>query len=281
MKHKALAVLAIASAPINANELDSLITTSQEIRSTFAYGVQAIGGMMSYTNAGGIAPTGTVDQGLISKVKQDAYNNAVLQFQQATYTWDPNADQYFQEQSQQAMTTLSQQVDNYVDAARAVVEVVTINEMAENAQNAPDARESIALQEYIEVNDVLLDDQEVNTYNESLQAVEQAAQTAAAYMAVANDPSLIQTANDSARTMNVTYQESSQSYFDAGKGVLTIEWAGQDTTMTASLDLAGYFKTDLEILNAGVDSLFYVSSPVGGCWFIEDPIEKESCIYGS
>ena len=281
MKHKALAVLAIASAPINANELDNLITTSQEIRSTFAYGVQAIGGMMSYANAGGIAPTGTVDQGLISKVKQDAYNNAVLQFQQATYTWDPNADQYFQEQSQQAMTTLSQQVDNYVDAARAVVEVVTINEMAENAQNAPDARESIALQEYIEVNDVLLDDQEVNTYNESLQAVEQAAQTAAAYMAVANDPSLIQTANDSARAINVTYQESSQSYFDAGKGVLTIEWAGQDATMTASLDLAGYFKTDLEILNAGVDSLFYVSSPVGGCWFIEDPVERESCIYGS
>ena len=100
-------------------------------------------------------------------------------------------------------------------------------------------------------------------------------------MAVANDPSLIQTANDSARAINVTYQESSQSYFDAGKGVLTIEWAGQDATMTASLDLAGYFKTDLEILNAGVDSLFYVSSPVGGCWFIEDPVERESCIYGS
>lgn len=236
---------------------------------------------MSYANVGGIAPTGTVDQGLISKAKQDAYNNAVLQFQQATYTWDPNADQYFQDQTQQAMTTLSQQVDNYVDAATAVVEVVTINEMAQDAQNAPDAREFIAIQEYIDANDVLLDDAEVNTYNESLQAVEVAAQTAAAYMAVANDPSLIQIANDSAHAMNVTYQESSQSYFDTSTGILTIEWAGQDAMIATSLDLAGYFKTDLEILNAGVESMFYTTSPVGGCWYIEDPAEKESCLYGS
>lgn len=278
MNHKSLAVLVIASAPVSANELDNLITTSQEIRNTFAYGVQAIGGLMSYAEVGGIAPTGTVDQGLISKAKQDAYNNAVLQFQQATYAWNPNADQYFQEQSQQAMTTLSQQVDNYVDAAMAVVEAVTVNEMA---VNATDEREIIAIQEYADTNDVLLDDTEITNYNDSLQAVETAAQTAAAYMAVANDPALIQTANDSAYAMNVTYQESSQSYFDAGTGILTIEWAGQDAVMTASLDLAGYFKTDLEILNAGVESTFYTTSPVGGCWFIEDPVEKESCLYGS
>jgi hypothetical protein len=234
--------------------------------------------MMSYADVGGIAPTGTVDQGLITKAKQDAYNNAVLEFKQATYTWDPNADQYFQEQSQQAMTNLNQQVDDFVDAATAVIEAVTVNEMA---VNATDAREIIAIQEYADTNDVLLDDAEITNYNDALQSVEVAAQTAAAYMAVANDPALIQTANDSAYAMNVTYQESSQSYFDASTGVLTTEWAGQDATMKASLDLAGYFKTDLEILNAGVESKFYTTSPIGGCWFIEDPIEKESCLYGS
>ena len=269
----------IASAPVSANEIDNLVTNSQALRDTFKYGIQAIGGMMSYANVGGIAPTGTVDPGLISKAKQDAYNNAVLQFQNATYTWDPNADEYFQDQSQQAMNNLGQTVDTYVDAATALITVATVNEMAQDAQEAPDSREAIALQEYMDANDVLLDDQEVDTYNESLQAVEVAAQTAAAYMAVANDPSLIESANDSAYAMNVTYQESQASFFDASTGMLTVEWAGQNQVVM--LDMNGYFKLDAEIITEGSTSGFYTTSPEGGCWFIEDEVEKEACMYGS
>ena len=269
----------IASAPVSANEIDNLVTNSQALRDTFKYGIQAIGGMMSYANVGGIAPTGTVDPGLISKAKQDAYNNAVLQFQNATYTWNPNADEYFQDQSQQAMNNLGDTVDAYVDAATALITVATVNEMAEDAQEAPDSREAIALQEYMDANDVLLDDQEVDTYNESLQAVEVAAQTAAAYMAVANDPALIESANDSAYAMNVTYEESQASFFDASTGMLTVEWAGQNQVVM--LDMNGYFKLDAEIITEGTTSMFYTTSPEGGCWFIEDEVEKEACMYGS
>lgn len=279
VKLKSLAVLVIASAPVSANEIDNLVTNSQALRDTFRYGIQAVGGMMEYANVGGIAPTGTVDPGLISKAKQDAYNNAVLQFQSANYTWDPNADQYFQEQSQQAMDNLGQVVDSYVDAATALITVATVNEMAEDAQESPDSREAVALQEYMDANDVLLDDQEVDTYNESLQAVEVAAQTAAAYMAVANDPALIESANDSAYTMNVTYEESQASFFDASTGVLTVEWAGQNQVVM--LDMNGYFKLDADIITEGSTSMFYTTSPEGGCWFIEDQVEKEACMYGS
>ena len=279
VKLKSLAVLVIASAPASANEIDNLVTNSQALRDTFKYGIQAIGGMMSYASVGGIAPTGTVDPGLISKAKQDAYNNAVLQFQNATYTWDPNADEYFQDQSQQAMNNLGDTVDAYVDAATALITVATVNEMAEDTQEAPDSREAIALQEYMDANDVLLDDQEVDTYNESLQAVEVAAQTAAAYMAVANDPGLIESANDSAYAMNVTYQESQASFFEASTGILTIEWAGQNQTVM--LDMNGYFKLDTDIITEGTTSMFYTTSPEGGCWFIEDEVEKETCMYGS
>jgi hypothetical protein len=180
MFYRTLASLSlIVSAPLSANELDNLVNSSQAIRDTFKYGIQAVGGMANYAQQGGIANSGVVDQGLIEKAKQDAYNQAVLDFKNATYTWDPNADQYFEDQSQQAMDTLSEAIDAYVDAATAVIEVTTVNEMAQDAQEAPDSREAIALQEYMDANDVLLDDQEVDTYNESLQAVEVAAQTAA------------------------------------------------------------------------------------------------------
>ena len=280
MFYRTLASLSlIASAQLSANELDNLINSSQAIRDTFKYGIQAIGGMANYAQQGGIANSGVVDQGLIEKAKQDAYNQAVLDFKNATYTWDPNADQYFEDQSQQAMDTLGEAIDTYVDAATAVIAVTTVNEMAQDAEEAPDSREAIALQEYMDANDVLLDDQEVDTYNESLQAVEVAAQTAAAYMAVANDPSLLESANDSAYAMNVTYQESSQSFFDAATGILTVEWDGQ--AQSVALDMNSYYKADVDIITEGSSSMFYRTSPEGGCWFIEDQTERETCMYGS
>lgn len=279
MKNKSLAVLAIVSAPLSASELDNLITTSQDIRNSFTYGIQAVGGMANYAGLGGIANTGVTDPALISKAQQDAYNNAVLQFQSANYTWDPNADTYFQDQSQQAMNNLSASIDAFVDAAVAIVEVTTVGTMAEQAASAPDSREAIELQEYIDANDVLLDDQEVGGYNEALQVVETAAQTAAAYMAVANDPALIQSANDSAYAMNVTYQESTATFFDAATGILTVEWAGE--AQQVALDMNSYYKLDTEILQEGANSMFYHTSPEGGCWFIEDPTERETCMYGS
>ena len=269
----------IASAPLSANELDNLVNSSQAIRDTFKYGIQAIGGMANYAHLGGIANTGVVDQGLIEKAKQDAYNQAVLDFKNATYTYDPNADQYFEDQSQQAMDNLGETIDAYVDAATALIEVATVNEMAQDAAEAPDSREAMALQEYVEANDVLLDDTEVEDYNNALQAVEVAAQTAAAYMAVANDATLLESANDAAYDMRVTYQESQATYFDASTGVLTVEWAGQNQTVM--LDMSSYYKADIDIITEGSTSMFYTTSPEGGCWFIEDQTEKEACMYGS
>jgi len=268
----------IASAQLNANELDNLVNSSQAIRDTFKYGIQAIGGMANYARLGGIANTGIVDPGLIEKFKQDAYNQAVLDFRSATYTFDPNADQYFEEQSQQAMDTLSDTIDAYVDAATAVIAVTTVNEMAQDAQQAPDSREAMALQEYVDANDVLLDDAEVEDYNTALQAVEAAAQTAAAYMAVANDATLLDSADDAAYDMRVTYQESQTSYFDASTGVLTVEWEGQSQAVMLNMD--GYFKADVDVIDEGSKSLFFTTSPEGGCWFIEDQTEKEACMYG-
>ena len=69
---------------------------SQAIRDSFKTGIQAIGGMWDLHESGAIANSGIVDPGIITDAKQEAYNNAVLQFKDALYTWDPNADQYFQ-----------------------------------------------------------------------------------------------------------------------------------------------------------------------------------------
>lgn len=231
-----------------------------------------------YAATGGITQTGTVDPGMISKAKQDAYNAAVNEFKNTTYSYDPGAQQFFDEQAQMAMTDVHQSVDAFVQASYAIVEVTTVNEMAADATAAPDSREAIALQDYMDVNDIILDDQEVQNFNDSLQAVEVAAQTAGAYMAVANDATLIQQANDSAQTYLATYSESSGALFDASTGTVTVDFASY--AMSVVLDVNSYFKSDVDVITQGAQTDFYRTSPEGPCWFIQDPAEQESCYQG-
>ena len=181
----------LVSAPAYSNEVDNLVTTSQSIRDSFKYGIQAVGGLHSFAGQGKIGNTGTVQGGKIDYSQSEAYNQALAAVQNTNYTYDPGAQEYFNEQADVAMNEVNMAVDTFVEASQAVIEVVVVNEMAQDAQNAGDEREAIALQEYIEANDVILADAEVDMYNEALDSVESAAQVAAAYMAVANDENLV------------------------------------------------------------------------------------------
>ena len=101
--------------------------------------------MDSYASKGLIVPDGTVDQGLIDKAKQDAYNAAVVAVQNAEYTYDPNAQQYFEDEANNAMDVVSQTIDAYVEAAQVLIEVATVNELAQDAQEAEDDRQAMEI----------------------------------------------------------------------------------------------------------------------------------------
>lgn len=273
MRHKGLlAVCLIATVPAQANEIDSLITASQNIRDTFKYGIQAIAGSESYSWQGLISPDGTIDQGLLDKAKQDAYNAAVLAVKNQTYTYDPNSQQYFEDQANSAMSVVSETIDAYVDAAQVLIEVATVNEMAQDAAEAQDERQAMALQEYMNANDVTLEDQEVEQYNDALVAVHEATQVAAAYMAVANDESLQEIADEMAYDLRVTYQEAASVFFDAATQSVWISFDGGTTIQ--GISLADYYVTVEQVLIEGEQQPFFTSSPEGGCWFEVDP---EAC----
>lgn len=274
LKLKTLLASLIVSVPAYATELQNLVDTSQSIRDSFKYGIQAVGGLHSYAPQGGIAPTGTVDPGKITYDQSSAYNNALTAVQNTVYTYDPGAQEYFDNNADMAMSEVNIAVDTYVQAAQAVIEVATVNEMAQDAQNAPDAREAIALQEYITANDVVLSDAEVDFYNESLDNVESAAQVAAAYYAVANDETMVEQANQTAYDMRVTYAEANQSFFDVTTGKLTVDFI----TGSAVFALDNYFKLSVDVITQGSNTEFFRTSPEGECWFSPDP---EGCLNGT
>ena len=267
-------VLAIASVPLNATEIDDLVNTSQSIRDTFAYGIKTIAGGASYAGEGYIAPA-MAENGHISKEQQDAYNAAVAAVQAATYSYDPNADQYFQDQADQAMDTVSEMIDAYVDAAQQIIMVATVNEMAQDAQTAPDEREAMALQEFMGANDVVLQDEDIETYNTALSNTEQAIQVAAAYMAVANDENLLNQADNMAREYNVTFEEAASVFFDLDTTAVWVSFDGGNTIQ--GLQVGNYFVSAQDVLTRAETEEFWTTSPEGGCWFAEN---QEECLNG-
>lgn len=231
--------------------------------------------MEYYAGQGLVAPDGTVDQGIIDKAKQDAYNAAVQAVINATYDYDPGAQQYFDNQAQDAMNNVGSAIDAYVEASAVLIEVAVINEMAQDAQEAQDERQAMELQEYMSANDVTLEDQEIEVYNDSLLAVEEAAQNAAAYMAVANDETLIDQANEMAADLRVTYQETATSFFDIATQAVWVSFDGGESIQ--GLNLAGYFVTVEQIINEGESQEFFITSPEGGCWFLSTE-ERDQCL---
>ena len=267
-----LAVCLSVTVPAQANEIDNLVNASQDIRNTFKYGIQAIAGADSYAGQGWLTPDGTVDQGILDKAKQDAYNAAVLAVKNQTYTYDPNSQQYFEDQASTAMDVVSETIDAYVQAAQVLIEVATVNEMAQDAANAQDDRQAMALQDYMNANDVTLEDQEVEQYNDALVAVHEATQVAAAYMAVATDESLQEMADSMAYDLRVTYQEAASVFFDSATQSVWISFDGGETIQ--GLNLSNYYVSIEEVLIEGEQQPFFRTSPESGCWFAADP---EAC----
>ena len=141
-----------------------------------------------------------------------------------------------------------------------------------DAAEAQDDRQAMALQEYIAANDVTLEDQEVDQYNDALVAVHEATQVAAAYMAVANDETLLEQANDMAYDLRVTYQEAASVFFDAATQSVWVSFDGGTTIQ--GINLADYYVTVEEVLIEGEQQPFFRTSPESGCWFAADP---EAC----
>ncbi len=260
-------VLVSASARLGATEIDDLVNTSQSIRDTFAFGIKTIAGGAAYAEDGSIAPAMAKD-GHISTDQQNAYNAAVAQVMAATYTYNPGAEEYFQDQADQAMDTVSEMIDAYVEAAQTIIMVATVNEMAQDAQSAPDEREAMALQEFMGANDVTLQDEEIDAYNDALSNTEEAIQVAAAYMAVVNDENLLDQANDMAFDLRVTYEEAASVFFDLETTAVWVSFDGGQSIQ--GLQVGNYFVTAEDVLINAETQDFWLESPEGGCWFAPD-----------
>lgn len=271
-----LAVCLIVSAPLRANELDSLVTASRDLRQQFSNGIIAVGGMLNVAQNGGIPGNDILanKDAYITAEKQLAYNAAIQAMQAGSFT-NMGAQDFFDQQAADQMSLLDAAIDSYVDAATALIEVATLSDLAESLQDSPDDSGALEVQNYINDNQdaVVLTDEEVTAYNQSMDDVVEIAQQAASFFAVANDETLIAEANDAAAQYTASYSEAGDAFFDNMTGIVSVDFI--DYNMTVMLDVNPYFMQDTEIMSVGAESVFYYTSPEGGCWFAAD---REACL---
>jgi hypothetical protein len=278
-----LAACLIASGQLNASELDNLVNSSNALRQQFSNGIIAVGGMINVAQDGGIPSNELLanKDAYITAEVQNAYNQAIAQMQAASFT-NMGAQEFFDQQAADQMSLLDQAVDSYVAAAGALIEGATLANMAENLQGGSDDAGALEVQNYINQNQdtVVLTDEEVETYNQSLDNVVSIAQAASSFYAVANDETLIAEADEAAAAYTLSYTEAGDAFFDSTTGIVSVAFSTQE--LTVSLDVNNYFMQDVDIMSVGAESMFYYTSPEGGCWFAADMYAclEELGVYG-
>lgn len=220
MKRATLTLVAFlsVSAPANAQtEIDELVTTSQQIVTTIRDAGFAVSGMGYYAGVGGITPDGFSDAYKLTQQSVDSYNEALQAVKNATFY---NAKMMFEDKHEEAMDNLSLAVDSFVVATEAIAEVVAVNDMAVEADTV---EEQLAVQSFIQTNDVEITQAEVAAYNTSLDDVEGYAQQAAAFLQASQNDYITSATDNEAQSYNNNSYQAVVSY-NAANDHLNIAW---------------------------------------------------------
>ena len=167
---------------------------------------------------------GRTDSHKIDLVEVAYYNQSILDTANANYY---SAEHLLVDSYEENKAEMSAAVDMFTDAATEISKAEQIYQEAINAQTDD---ERIQLQNYIRANDVQIDQSTVQTFNQSLDTIEDKAQEATASLWASQDSATLAMINyDSISTLSNMTNASVD--YDAWTDQLTITW-GDNVTDT-------------------------------------------------
>jgi hypothetical protein len=195
MKKATLAVCLSVSAA-HANSLDSndqqilndLINQSGVIANQLTIGHNFVVNVVAAAGNPSLIDAEAYREALITDTMQNAYNQSMDAFIANDFY---SAQDHLNDVVDQAAVTMSQAVDNYVEAKSVIEVVTTINQRAQQVTNTAEAE---TLQDYAVAQgaDQGITDQQQDNYNEAVQEVSTATREFATYKAASVDPHLIE-----------------------------------------------------------------------------------------
>jgi hypothetical protein len=251
MKKTAIVISAFLSVSAAQAEttIDNLVSASRTIAAKLEQGRYAVYGAEHYASVGGIVDYNAVDdeQYIINEADLTAYKNALAGVQTALYFTTQMA---LEEKAAESMVKVSEAVDSFIVASVQLSVVEEVAERAEVAQETNSVEDQIAVQEYVEVNDVEIKQETVVEYNQSLEDIAVNARDAGAFLAASKSESLTSISDQHAQDYGQSMADASISY-SATSDALSIEWATNIGSISFHQFLTGDYVSAEDVLGQG------------------------------
>lgn len=258
---KILFLLAISSEALS-SELDALVDASNAIVNEIDSGIQLSGAALEYAYQGGYLTDGTVSSTVhISSEQLDSYNNALAGM--SSYQPYGDVQEVLTLKAEQELELMSNAVDTFTEV---VVDMIAVVEVAEIASDAATPDEQAEVQDYVSTNQKILtiSQEQVDTYNQSVDDIETHANNASAYLGVAANEDAVAFLQTGAENNNSDANLATVTY-DANRQWVKMAWEGTNNATAVYLNGTNYnmdfYVSGAEVLTAGSESELYLTGP--------------------
>ena len=254
--------LLATSLEAHSDPLDDLINASDAIVDQINTGILISGAAIDYAHHGGMLTNGSMSvTAHISTAQLQAYNNALGNM--SNHQPYGNVQDVLEQHAAQELDLMNEAVDTFTDV---VVDMISVVEVAEIAAEASTPDEQAEVQEYVVSNQEVLsiDQEQVDTYNQSIDDIETHANAASAFLGVAANEQAVEFLQTGAENNNTDASLASVSY-DANKQWVRMAWDGTNNATAVYLNGTNFemdfYLSDVEVLADGSETLFYQTSP--------------------
>ncbi len=257
-----LSALVLSSA-VASSELDTLIDTSSAIVDQIDRGIKLVGAAQEYAPVGTALSNGALSGSAhISTEQLQAYNAALSGM--STYKPYGDVKAVLEERASQELSLLSDAVGVFTEV---VVDMVQVVEVAERAENAASPQEEEQVQTFVAENQqtLTINQEQVDTFNQSVTEIENRANNASAFIAVASNEQAVEFLSNGAENNN-TVAETATVTYSASHEWVSMKWANTRNASAVYVNGNNYgidlFKSEAEILLAGSESEYYGNSVI-------------------
>jgi hypothetical protein len=261
MKKMILSLLVLSSVA-QSSELDNLINTSNAIVDQIDRGIKLVGAAQEFAYTGSGLSDGTLSSTAhISSEQLQAYNDALASM--SNYQAYGDLQTVLEEKAYTELDMMDEAIGVFTEV---VVDMIAVQEVAEVAESAASPQEEAEVQTFVAENQEVLTitQEEVDTYNQSIDDIETHANTASAFLAVASNKEAvefleqgIENANTTAEQTNIFYDSNAQWVamgYNTTRNLTAVYLNGQ------SFDLDLYV-SEADVLLVGAESEYYLTGP--------------------
>lgn len=215
-------------------------------------------GSQFFATNGGIVEISALTDHQITQEEYDNYHTALQGVRDTVFY---STQQALMDAHENSMDAVTEAIDSFVVATHQIAVVEEVAEKAETAQQSGSVSDQVAVQEFVEQNNVEITQATVDNFNQSLEDIGVNAREAGAFLAAAHNQSITEINDQHTKDFGNSMHEATVSY-SATSDSLFIEFA--DTYGNVSyhgfLEGAGHMRTTAEVLGEG--EYIYNQSPM-------------------